>query len=65
MPLALDHKENDMASWIVIMTRTVRTEVIVDNCTEDQAWTDPFEYSVDELELEQLDWDVESVEENK
>ena len=55
MPLALDHKENDMASWIVKMTRTVETEVIVDNCTEDQAWTDPFEYSVDERDIDQID----------
>ena len=52
------------ASWIVMMTCTVRKEVICDNCTEEQATNDPWGFSIGEREVEQPDWSVDSVEPN-
>lgn len=52
-------------SWIVTMECVVSKEVICDNCTEEQARKDPFEYASDERETGQVDWKVESVEPNE
>lgn len=52
--------------WIVRMRCGVVKEVNCDNCTEEQARTDPWEYVVgDETEIEQYDWEVMSIEPNE
>ena len=40
-------------------------DVYVSDCTEDDARTNPFEHSTDEREVDQLDWEVRSVEPNE
>lgn len=52
------------ASYIVTMECTVRKSVVVENCTEEQAEEDPFNYAVEEVETEQIDWKVLKVEPN-
>jgi hypothetical protein len=39
----------------------VTKEVYCVNCTEEQAKSDPFEHAVDEIEIDQIDYDVLSV----
>lgn len=56
---------NEKRSWIVRMERTVRTDVVVDGCTEDEARDNPFDYVTEETEIEQLDYTVISVTPNK
>ena len=51
-------------SWVVRMRCVVDKEVICDDCTEDQANSDPFEHAVSEEEIDQRDWEVLSVQEN-
>ncbi len=43
----------------------VEKEVICDDCTEEDAKNNPFGYAINELEVNQTDWEVRSVEENK
>lgn len=52
-------------SWIVRMKCVVTKEVVVDNCTESDAESNPWEFAVDETEIEQQDWDVLSVKPNE
>lgn len=53
-------------SWIVRMKCVVIKEYFIDGCTERQAKEDPFDHDiVDEYEIEQIDWDVQSVEPNE
>ena len=52
-------------SWIVRMKCEVTKEVICEDCTEEQARANPFEYSSQETELDQIDYDVRSVEPNE
>lgn len=52
-------------SWIVRVKCTVLKNVYVSNCTEEQARIVPFEHADDELELEQIDWEVKQVIENE
>ena len=52
------------SSWIVRLRCVVTKEVVCDDCTEDQANRNPWEFAGDEREIEQVDWDVLSVEEN-
>lgn len=58
-------KEKSPRSWIVTMRCTVVKEVICDNCTEEQATDDPWQYCVDERELDQPDWEVRDVSPNE
>lgn len=52
--------------WIVTMRCTVTKEVIVTECTEEQAKENPYDCEViEERETDQSDFDVLSVEENK
>ena len=51
-------------NWEITMKCEVRKLVYLENCTEDQANSDPWEYATDEREIEQIDWEVESVKEN-
>jgi hypothetical protein len=52
-------------SWLVRVKATIIKEVVCDDCTEAQAESDPFEHAIDERELEQWDYTVESVKENR
>jgi hypothetical protein len=45
-------------SWSVTMQCTVRKLVTVENCTREEAEERPFEFAVDEIEVEQIDWEV-------
>lgn len=54
-----------MSSFVVRMRCVVIKEVVVEGCTEDQAHDDPFEYAVDETEVDQEDWEVIRVEPNE
>lgn len=49
-------------SWIVTVECTVRKSVVCENCTEKEATADPFEYAIDEREIEMIDWELEKVE---
>jgi hypothetical protein len=48
-------------NWVVNMTCTVVKEVICENCTEEEARLNPFDFAVDERELYQSGWDVNEV----
>lgn len=54
----------EKCSWIVTIERVVRTEVIAEDCTEEQARENPYEYCVDERDVDTIDYDVKSVELN-
>lgn len=49
----------------VTMECIVRKLVTVEACTLEQAKTNPWEYAVDEIETEQVDWEVLRVKEVK
>lgn len=51
-------------NWIVTMEVTVKKEVYLENCTKEQAESNPWDYSEDELEIEMLDWEILKIEEN-
>ncbi len=51
-------------SWIVMMQCVVEKEVICDNCTKEEAKEQPWDFAVDEREVDQVDWKVTSVEPN-
>jgi hypothetical protein len=48
---------------IVRMRRVVTTEVTVEDCTEEEAATNPWEFAVDEQDIDQTDWEVLDVRE--
>lgn len=52
-------------TWIVTIECVVDKEVVCENCTEDQARDNPWDYAIDEREVSQSDWTVKSVKENK
>ena len=53
-------------SRIVVMRRTIKESYEVSGCREDQAWESPFDFDVsDGTELDQIDYEVLSVEPNK
>jgi hypothetical protein len=52
-------------SWNVRMRCVVTKLVTCEDCTEEEARTNPFEHAVDEMEIDQVDWEVLSVRENK
>lgn len=56
--------EAKKGSWIVTMRCVVVKEVVVEDCTEEQAKADPWGYAVDENETHQEDWEVRRVEPN-
>lgn len=54
-------------SWIVRMRRTITSEIVCDNCTEEQARSSPYTFAdahQDETEIDCHDFDVLSVEPN-
>lgn len=48
-------------SWIVRMECKVIKDVIVEDCTIEEAWDEPWDHAVDEQEVEQYDWHVRNV----
>lgn len=63
--MAAKKKEPKRASWIVTMRCVVTKVVTCDDCTEEEARKNPFEFAADEQETEQRDWEVERVEPNE
>jgi hypothetical protein len=49
-------------NWLVRMRCTVEKELYLENCTEQQARDDPWEYTLDERELNQDDTEFISLE---
>jgi hypothetical protein len=47
--------------WIVNARCVIIKSITCEGCTEAQAHDDPFAYAIDELEIDQEDWDVISV----
>jgi hypothetical protein len=54
-----------MTKFAVTIRCVVKKVVTCEDCTEDQAWEDPFEFAVDEMEVDQIDWEVLDVKEDK
>lgn len=48
---------------LVTVACRVKKQLTVEGCTEEQALEDPWEYAVDECEIDQYDWDVIDVRE--
>jgi hypothetical protein len=48
--------------WIVTMKCTVTKSVACENCTEEEARNNPFDFAVNEQEVNQHDWEVKRVE---
>lgn len=55
------HKGN----WIVRVRATVTKDVYCEDCTEDEARSDPFNHAENEEEVEQVDWSVVDVQSNE
>lgn len=49
-------------NWVVRVRCTVIKAIRCEDCTEDEAREDPFDHAVDETEVSQEDWEIESVE---
>lgn len=47
--------------WIVRVRCVVVKEIVCENCTKQEAREYPWAHSVNETELEQIDWDVTEV----
>jgi hypothetical protein len=45
---------------ILVIECKVTKEVVCEGCTVEQARNDPWEYAVDEREIDQIDWEVKS-----
>lgn len=57
-------KKPKKGSWIVTIKAEVTKEVYCYDCTESEAREKPFDHADYERELEQIDWEVRSVEPN-
>lgn len=64
LPETLQKKSKSMipSQWIVRVRCVVVKEVICENCTKEEARTNPWDHVVCEQEIEQIDWDVTRVE---
>ncbi len=51
--------------WVVTLEATVNKEIVVSNCTEEEAKANPWAFAVDERDLETVDWEVLDVEPNE
>jgi hypothetical protein len=56
-------KRAKKSDWIVTIECTITKEVYVKNCTEEEA-KEPWQYAIDEREVEMTDWKFLSIEEN-
>lgn len=52
-----------MSQFVVHMTCKVRKVVICEGCTLEQVQQSPFEFAVDEQEIDQIDWEITGIEE--
>ena len=51
--------------WLVTVERVVVTEICCENCTQEEAETNPWDHVVGgETEIDQIDWEVVKVKEN-
>lgn len=48
-------------TWTARMRCVVTKVVTLENCTEAQARSDPWEFATDEQEVDQRDWDIEEL----
>lgn len=55
--MAKSKKQN----WIVRIKATVIKDVYVEGCTASEAEENPFNHATDEREVEQIDYEVQSV----
>ena len=51
-------------SWVVEVECVVRKEIITDECTEDDAFSAPFDHAIDEYEKDTVDYTVKDVSPN-
>lgn len=58
-------KNPKTSSYYVTVKAVIRRVITVENCTREQAENEPYEHATDELETEQIDYEVESVQEKK
>lgn len=63
--MAKRQKQPQKSSWIVRMRCEVVKEVVCDDCTEEEAETNPWDHAVEEREQGQYDWTVLDVKENR
>jgi len=52
-------------NWIVKVECIVTKEIYCNGCTQEQALADPFDFAVDEREIGQDDWTVQSIQPNE
>jgi len=52
-------------SWIVLVKRTVYSEIVVNDCTEEQARASPYGHAVSENDTDQIEYHVISVKPNE
>jgi hypothetical protein len=52
-------------NWYVKMRCVVMKDVLCVACTEEEARENPWEFAADETEIDQIDWEVLSVTEDK
>jgi hypothetical protein len=58
-------KDKPARSWVVRLKVERTVEVVCEGCTEQQARESPWDFVTgDELDIDQSDWDVVSVEPN-
>lgn len=53
--------KQEKQNWIVRMQCVVTRDVIVNNCTKKEAEESPFEFAVDEIDVDMRDWEVTSI----
>lgn len=59
-------KEPERGEWVVRLEVTRVIEICCEDCTEDEASNNPFTHQVGgETDVDQRDWEVESVEPNE
>lgn len=54
-------KDTVKQQWLVRMRCVVTKEVTCEDCTEEEARTSPWDHATDELEIDQVDWEVTGV----
>ena len=57
--------EEGMKQYVVTMVCKVRKSVTCEGGTEEQILADPWSYVVDEQEVEQIDWDITDIKEDR
>ena len=54
-------KKSKKGTWVVDLQCTVRKVVTCENCTKDQAESNPWPFATDEAETELLEWEIFNV----